>query len=46
MTSDYGKNTQEGINSVVNNHGHFNNVTIKHLLDGKNKGVFKFTESL
>ena len=39
-TSDYGKNLQEGINSVVA-HGHFNNVTLRHLLDNKNKGVFK-----
>ena len=31
---------QEGVNSVVND-GHFNNVPIRHLLDGKNKGVFK-----
>ena len=38
-TSDFGKNIQEGINSVVND-GHFNNVAIRHLLDDKNKGVF------
>ena len=39
-TSDYGKNIQEGINSVVND-GYFNNVAIRHLLDDKNKGAFK-----
>ena len=39
-TSDYGKNIQEGINSVVND-GRFNNVAIRHLLDNKNKVVFK-----
>ena len=39
-TSDYGKIIQEGINSVVND-DHFNNIAIKHLLDDKNRGVFK-----
>ena len=34
------KNIQEGINSVVTD-GHFNNVALRHLLDNKNKGVFK-----
>ena len=34
------KNVQERINSVVTD-GHFNNVAERHLLDNKNKGVFK-----
>ena len=38
--SDYGKNIQEGISSVVND-GHFNNAAIGHLFDDKNKDVFK-----
>ena len=40
MTSDYGKNIQEGISSVVND-GHFNNAAIRHLFDDENKDVFK-----
>ena len=39
-TSKYGKNIQENINSVVTD-GQFNNVALRHLLDEKNKGVFK-----
>lgn len=39
-TSDYGKNVQENINSVVTD-GQFNNVALRHLLDEKNKSVFK-----
>lgn len=38
-TSDYGRNIQENINSVVRN-GKFNNVALRHLLDEKNKGIF------
>ena len=38
--SKYGKNIQENINSVVTD-GQFSNVVLKHLLDEKNKGVFK-----
>ena len=39
-TSDYGKNIQENINSVVTD-GQFNNVALRHLLNEKGKGVFK-----
>ena len=38
-TSDYGRNIQENINSVVTD-GKFNNALVRHVLDEKNKGVF------
>ena len=38
-TSDYGKNIQENINSVVTD-GKFNDGLVWHVLDEKNKGVF------
>ena len=40
VTSDYGKNIQENINSVVTD-GRFNNVALRHLLNEKDKCVFK-----
>ena len=39
-TSDYWKNIQENINSVVTDE-RFNNVALRHLLDEKDKGAFK-----
>ena len=39
-TSNYGKNIQENINSVVTDR-RFNDVALRHLLDEKDKGVFK-----
>ena len=39
------KNILEHINSVVTD-GHFNNVIERHLLDNRNKGVFKSPNSL
>ena len=44
VTSDYGKNIQENTNSVVTD-GRFNNVALRHLLDEKDKGVFKSQSS-
>ena len=38
-TSDYGKNIQENINSVVRDRN-FNNAALRHLLDERNNGVF------
>ena len=40
MTSDYGRNIQENINSVVTD-GRFNNAVVRRLFDEKNKGVFE-----
>ena len=37
-TSDYGRNIQENINSVVTD-GKFNNALVRHVLDEKYKGV-------
>ena len=38
-TSDYGRNIQENINSVVPG-GKFNQAVVRRVLDQKNKGVF------
>ena len=44
-TSDYGRNIQENINSVVTD-GKFNNALVRHVLDEKNKGVFALSTPL
>ena len=44
-TSDYGKNIQENINTVVTD-GKFNDALVRHVLDEKNKGVFNSSTPL
>ena len=39
-TSDYGRNIQENINSLVDG-GKFNQAVVRRVLDEKNKGVFE-----
>ena len=38
-TSDYGRNIQGNINAVMTD-GKFNDALVRHVLNGKNKGVF------
>ena len=44
-TSDYGKNIQENIKTVVTD-GNFNDALVRHVLDEKNKGVFNSSTPL
>ena len=44
-TSDYGKNIQENINTVVTD-GKFNDALVRHVLDEKNKGIFNSSTPL
>ena len=40
-TSDYGKELQEDLNAVVSYDERFNNVIVRHALDGKDASVIK-----